>query len=59
MHAWGGCADRQRRGCRSLENGWVAEQNGDDDGEEDGEQPMPRSGRAIGLESASDRVSGR
>jgi hypothetical protein len=42
-----------------LEDGLVAQQNGDDDGQDNGEQPMAGSGRAMGLESAADGVRSR
>lgn len=42
----------------SLEDGLVAEQYRDGDGQDNGEQPMPGRGRAVGLEGASDGVRG-
>lgn len=45
-------------GTVGLEDGLVAEENGDGDGQDDGEQPMAGRGRAMGLEGAADGVGG-
>jgi hypothetical protein len=41
-----------------LEDGLVAEENRDGDGQDDGQQPMPGRGSAVRLESSSDGVRG-
>lgn len=46
-------------GAIGLEDGRIAQQDSDDDGQEDGEQPMPGRGRAMGVEGATQRVLGR
>jgi hypothetical protein len=50
----------QARGGRAirLENGLVAEQDRDDDGQNNGEQPMLRRCSAVSPESASYGVGG-
>jgi hypothetical protein len=45
-------------GAIGLEDSWVAEQHRDNDGQDDGEQPMARSRSAVSLEGASDGVGG-
>lgn len=46
-------------GAVGLEDGLVAEQDGDGDGQDNGEQPMPGGGGAVGGESTADGVRGR
>jgi hypothetical protein len=55
----GKVAQPGRGGAIGLEDSRIAEQHRDDDGQENGEQPMPGGGRAMGLESAAKRVRGR
>lgn len=43
-------------GAVDLKDGGIAEQDGDDDSEEDGQQPMAGGRGAVGLESTADWV---
>jgi hypothetical protein len=48
----------QSRRCRAvgLEDGRVAEQDRDDDGQKDGDAPMPGCRRAVEAESGANRM---
>lgn len=52
----GQIAEAGSGGTVRLEDSLVAEEDGDDNGYEDGEQPMAGSGGAMGLECAADGV---
>jgi len=54
----GQVAEGSGGGAVGLEDGLVAEQDGDGDGQDNGEQPMPGRGSAVGLERAADGVRG-
>jgi hypothetical protein len=58
-HMLGEVAQPRSGGAVGLEDGLVAEQDGDGDGQDDGEQPMAGGRGAVGLESAADGVGGR